>query len=404
MFSNGKVLSSDSTPCLMILLSYFLFSSSNKKIAFSTAYDMSCHPSEQDKTRKMPHLPHEAQSMVGEGRHPLIYVPSLKTIISFTWKMLSPGHSLSYEHHSPYLMKPESKLTENRSMLSDKFALFRSDSVSVKVNFELSGSNECANWVALQIDVMPWFTHLNSTAIYSSQSDDKESEAFPKFQSVSIEASVNELKVATWFAGEEIGGVCLIVKRVNYAASVEGGKEIVIKGPVKAAILDLIEFNVTGGKMDCQNESSDMDGLEKMASEFGSPNYQTNSTEIQDHCSQSETSFSRHEIASSPYMKLQELSRDINELDYLFITDQIDIQNQSLERILAGSDESRKSENAGTMGIGGQSTWSILVSRLKLLWTIEIRDTLMAITQGEMEFKLKLFVDIFLSFVEFSDR
>ena len=341
-----------------------------------------------DRTKKTVFLPHNAESMSGFGRHPLIYVPSFNTKISFQWKMLFPGSSDSSNHHSPYRVR-QNKLVGDQCLTSDKFVLFRSDGATVKFEFELSGGDACANWVALRIDVLPWFTHLNSTATYPSQ-DGEKAEPFPPLRSIAIKVSVSELKVATWFAGEdevdewgmdELGGVCLILRRVNYSASVEGTKEIKIEGPVKAALLDLSDF-----KMESQTRSDEMLEIETLAAELGAPNCDTTVNNIHDYCYDSEPSLAD---GKSPFLKLEVLSRDIDELDYLFITGQIDIQNKSLERILSGSDDvNPKAEDPNAMDCVGQglavvdkSTWSILVSRLKLLWTIEIRDALMVIIQ-----------------------
>mmetsp|Transcript_17638 Transcript_17638/g.31626 ORF Transcript_17638/g.31626 Transcript_17638/m.31626 type:complete len:982 (-) Transcript_17638:14-2959(-) len=127
--------------------------------------------------------------------------------------------------------------------------------------------------------------------------------------------------------------------------------------------------------------------MEYAASEFGVTQNE-NISEVDDHSSQTD-SFPR-EKESTPFLKLQQLSSDIEELDYVVVTGQIDIRNQSLTRMLAGCRDATKAatahenfERTESQNFAGldRTTWSILVSRLKLLWTIEIRDSLMAISK-----------------------
>ncbi len=48
--------------------------------------------------------------------------------------------------------------------------------------------------------------------------------------------------MATWFEDKlDVDGLCLTIRSVNYSASIDGGKKIVI-GPLKAALLDVSEF------------------------------------------------------------------------------------------------------------------------------------------------------------------
>ena len=49
-------------------------------------------------------------------------------------------------------------------------------------------------------------------------------------QSIFVEASAKEMKMATWFEAEEdVDGLCLTIKAVKYSASFDGGKEIIIE-------------------------------------------------------------------------------------------------------------------------------------------------------------------------------
>lgn len=364
-------------------LGFFGIAASELNISIpGSAYDTTVHPSERIKTTNAFYLPHEAESMVGKARHPLIYIPSFKSEIAFVWNMLRFG-AVSSDHHSPYLKKQSNPHDIDCMQSLDKFASFRSNGTCVEFTFDLPGSDLIGNWIALRIDVLPWFTHVNSTIIYSSKLEDNKAESFPPFQSVAIHASINELKVASWFVGDDsesdwdtdgLEGICLIVDKVNYAASVNGEKEIVVEGPVKAALLDVSEFSEI---VDGRNEDDLLiEQVEMMASGFGAVGG--------DEYSNSVGISAEVEDTASPFVKLQDLSLDIHETDYVVIAGQIDIQNKSLESILAGSDETNAAAQNATDGVGegiDKTTWSILVSRLKLLWTLEIRDNLMAISQ-----------------------
>lgn len=338
-------------------------------------YDTSVHPSEIDATRF--HLPHKTESIVGKGSHPLLFVPSLSTKMSFSWKMLNP-HNQPYQHHSVYFDR------EDEPTQSDKFATFRSDGFFVNLSFELPGSDVVCNWIALRIDVLPWFTHINSTVDYSLLHDDDRPDPLPRFLSLAMNIRLNRLKIAAWYEEEEGAenwqkddkddGLCLNVRQVEYTANSDGVINITIGGPVKAARL----LNISGFTQPDETEEydmSEMDAIEAIATGFGS-NLETKV------CSslKEEGNITR---TFTPFSTLEKLSSDIDELDYVLTTGQIDILNQSLSGILAGSvnDTSKGGDPAYADLNLDRTTWTILVSRLKILWTLEIRDSLMAISK-----------------------
>lgn len=343
-------------------------------------YDTSMHPSESFNEPDFC-LPHQMESMVGKGRHPLLFVPQLSTKMTFLWKMLNPGKQ-PYQHHSVYLN------CEDTSP-SDKFASFRSDGYFVDLSFELpggmAGSDDVCNWIALRIDVLPWFTHLNSTVDYSSLYNEERPDPIPKFLSLTMNININQLKVAAWYEEEEAadsmtdGGLCLIVRQVEYKATLDDVKEIVLGGPVKAARLNVSGFTQPD-KSEESGSMSEIAAIEVIADDFGS-SWKT------EFCYNSgPQSLQEEDIpsggTSTPFWRLEQLSCDIDELDYIVTTDQIDICNQSLAKILAGSDKERMSKEEEPMYADlDRTTWSILVSRLKILWTLEIRDCIMAISK-----------------------
>jgi hypothetical protein len=338
------------------------------------SYDMSVFPSRKQGKRAYS-LPHELDT-AGEERHPLIYVPSISSKISIRWKMLCDNNECCYYHHSPYI---QSESESNELSPHDAFVCFRSDGISlVNFDFDLPGTELIGNWVLLRIDVLPWLTHVNSTFIHNSESDDHRSESFPRLQSAAISVRINELKIATWFVAEreldwdehETEGVCIAVKSLSYTAS-GGDKDLIIEGPVKAALLDVSEFSESLEHHETDDE--EIRAIERTCQNFG--------REVDNSSAISKASSRSDESTTCSFVKLQELLNNINELSYVVNAGQIDIQNKSLQSILAGSRTSIGSEEYAGVD---KTTWSILVSQLKILWTLDIRDNLMALTQDLM--------------------
>ena len=332
------------------------------------SYDMSVHPSEQKKQNGY-FLPHEVDA-AQEERHPVIYVPSIAVTINFSWQMLSKSLTNCTSHHSPYVNR------QHIPRSHDKFAVFRSDGLSnANFQFKFPGTDIIGNWIMLRIDVLPWFTHVNSTILNASDANDNQSESFPRFHSVDIGVHINELKLATWFTNEKEsdlehdsgeGGFCITLKSLAYTAT-GGEKDLVIEGPVKAALLDVSEF------LDCLEQDvvddDDLREIERACQNYGKD------TDI--NSISSNATFTSNKSAISPFARLQEVLDNINELDYVANAGQIDIQNKSLESILGYRTSLGGEEFAGV----NKTTWSILVSQLKILWTLDIRDSLMALTQ-----------------------
>eukprot|EP00804_Cyclotella_cryptica_P024791 CCRYP_001753-RD/>CCRYP_001753-RD protein AED:0.03 eAED:0.03 QI:226/1/1/1/1/1/7/24/2613 len=343
------------------------------------SYDMSVHPSRK-RAQKVSYFPHEVECTDREDRHPLIYVPSIAVKISFSWKtcldsLLSSNDHHSNGHHSPYV---ENQSVGNPIKSQDKFKFFRSDGIAVTFDFKASGTELIGNWIVLRIDVLPWFTHINSIATTTNTKDDQRSESFPRLRAVSINVCVHELQVATWFTGEkdivdwdveDVEGVCLTVKSVRYTAF-GSDQDLIIEGPVRAALLDVSDFIES---LEChEKEDEHIKEIERLGQNFGAD------TE-DDSFSSVKVSVSDNNSTATPFFKLQELTSNINELDYVVNAGQIDIHNKSLKSILEGT----RTPDGGEERFEGvdKTTWSILVSQLKILWTLDIRDNLMALTQ-----------------------
>lgn len=342
------------------------------------AYDTSVHPSARVATPLILQT-NETNSGADTKRHPLLFVPSFRARIRFVWEMLEPGGSSS-RHHSIY-MKPK-----DGTARCDKFSAFRSDGVNVQFQLELHGNDSVGadNWVALRTDVLPWFTHINSTLEFLPAQNKKKADSFPKFRSVTMKLRVHEMRLVTWFEDEEeLDGLCLILRTVNYNASIDGRKEIVLDGPVKAALLDVRGFdhidNVDISLWDVIDSRARRENISECDPMQG-----------RNDCDMNESlQCTNVDIGTAPFLKLQELSSHIDELDYVVVTDQIDIRNQSMTKILSGCDETDKDQNDGISdlkesqtfdGVDG-TTWSILVARCRLLWTIAIRDAIMTISK-----------------------
>ena len=348
-----------------------------------TAYDTSIHPSIM-RTMSTLHLPHEAESAVSKQRHPLLYVPTSKTRIEMSWEM-DHVDGVSYKHHSVNM--------QQKHNIDDKFSHYRSEGVNVHFSIEIPGSDGtfgADNWVALRVDVLPWFTHINSSSTQSTKQKESDSSPLPVFRSVAVKANAQNMKMATWFeepGEEDVNGLCLTIGAVKYNASIDGDKSIVIEGPVKVSLLDVSEFDhVVNAAGDIgQQENKELIVLEQIASELGAliPT-------ISDNNGSSTRSTESHRVDDSgflklPFLKLQELSSKIRELDYIVQIRQIDICNKSMERVLAPPTKRNKlsleKNTTDYTGMQVSASWAVLVSRVQILWTLEIRDSLMGLSK-----------------------
>ena len=319
---------------------------------------------------------------MGRQRHPLLYVPALKTQLHLSWEMHHVDR-ISNKHHSVYM---EVKRDEEVEKV-DKFAEFRTDALNIQLSIELPGS-DCIgadNWVALRVDVLPWFTHIHSTLTHSSQTQETDSKPLPMFRNVAVNASVTNMKMAIWFeepGDEDVNGMCLIVRAINYSASVDGDKVIVIEGPVKAALLNVREFKNVVNAVGAYQENNAIMVLEQIASEFGAVENRSNSNAFDNMIRP--VSFRAEEIGYDlklAFLKLQELSSNIRELDYIAVIDQIDICNKLMTKVLPCPSSKRSRASLEKSKNQQFITWSILVARCRLLWTLEIRDSLMGISK-----------------------
>ena len=146
------------------------------------AYDTSVHPSARDMIPSVDET-NSTESVNDVKRHPFLFIPSFKAHFQFTWEMLDSG-GLSSRHHSIYMNLKQFEDKERR----DKFAAFRSDGVNVKFQVQLHRSDGVGadNWIALRTDVLPWFTHINSTSVFLPAHNKKKSDSFPECRNVDV--------------------------------------------------------------------------------------------------------------------------------------------------------------------------------------------------------------------------
>ena len=324
----------------------------------SIPYDMSIHPSDKALGKPIIFLPQQVRRSTGDDMQPLLYVCELSLITDIEWKTKGS----CYGHHSAYMKEEQ--------LAQDKFALFRSDGCNIEYDVVLPSGSECSNWIALRIDLLPWFTHLNTAISYPPPINDREHGPLPEFRSVSIDLEINDLKLLTWFGvtkEKRPDSVCFLFPRVQYQSMHGTHKELVIE-PSKAALFDL-----SGMDLDQNNTtifaSNDMEEVEMTIDQFASSldpatNVPPNS------------SAQRPRNIKEYFLLLQDKSNQIEELDFVIETNQIDITNRSLGAILSEIEENNpRTTMFDDHAYQGQNrtTWCILVSQLRLLWTLDIR-------------------------------
>lgn len=326
----------------------------------SIPYDMSIHPSDKALGKPSIILPHQVHRSTGDDMQPLLYVCELSLITDIEWKTKGS----CYGHHSAYM--------KGEQVAPDKFTLFRSDGCSIEYDVVLPSGSECSNWIALRIDLLPWFTHLNTAISYPQPVNDQEHGPLPEFRRVSIDLEINDLKLLTWFGvtkDNRPDSVCFLFPRVQYQ-SMHTHKEIIIE-PSKAALFDLSGMDLDQNSTTNFDSNNEMAEVEMTIDQFASTlNPTTNKPP--------NPSAQRPRSIIEYFLLLQDKSNQIEELDFVIETNQIDITNRSLGAILSeiGEDNhERRTTMLDEHTYQGQNrtTWCILVSQLRLLWTLDIR-------------------------------
>ena len=315
----------------------------------------------------------------GEGkfnRHSLLLVPNLSVSFGFVWQVKYPEVNSSTFHHSSYLLK------ENFPMAlyhEDQFEFFRSRSVKffLKINL-VSENTDLANWVALRADVLPWLTHKFHVDDAEEENKDAHDESNDDLNitGIEIDVAIRQLCIGAWFderaefissdSVEEniIEGVYINIHEAHYSLNSMDKNRIDVDG-VQAALLD-IDSNAFSRYQNYQ------------------PNHQCWSLAKWKNINNRHDNEDRSVLNSFKIFEcLSIAARNIKSLDYLLIVDQINVLDISLEEILhsaSGMSNHIISNNENSLQ-KEKAPWTVLVAEMKLLWTLEIRDRVLAIVK-----------------------
>ena len=320
-------------------------------------------------------------------RHSLLLVPSLKLEVDFEWIVSYPKESKSYEHHVSYLINPDNLDNASLTHNVDRFSRFRSHGTLLKLKVSLNKTSNFAIWVALRLDVLPWLTHKNNTVVHQQESKNLEGPGpLPIIEGIDVNATVTDLRVGTWFdenfeqtyddftIPEQVFSsdcLCLTVPRVQLSSKTNGKIIIKLKGPIQAALLDIVNDSLGD-----QNPTTAIKKSGTIDNYLLSPFML-----IQKECLDNE----RNSLRSFEW--LQSWSQKIKSLDYVVTIENVIILNQALSEV----GDSRMKEERDLKGkqivlseleIRKQKApWTVLVVGMKLLWTLEIRYSVMSIVE-----------------------
>ena len=361
------------------------------------------------------------------GRHSLLLVPRLSAKFGLHWIVKCPEKTSSTEHHAPYLMNDSLStfLSDDDFALvaADKFYRFRSHGVNLDVSLELETNDHLNTWLALRVDVLPWLTHKLLSAIPPpSESEEDGPGPLPKIERVAINANAADIHLACWFDDEDdddskIGnpqiernndGICLMIPRLTADFVNTGDTHVQMEGLIQASLLDIDYASF----YDTQPSSSySLDDVEEtikacdhFVGTFAAANGFSDSPGAFDVVSGLDDEYASSsqddEAAHVIFHRLQQWARNVSALDSVFVVDRIDVLSTPLHKLMANarrtSDrqslvaQTRKSSShsLSSTSIGRrplwhetQTPWTVLVGGLKILWTLEIRDALLSLSQ-----------------------
>ncbi len=330
-------------------------------------------------------FPDNMDLQTGEGtfkRHSLLLLPSLHVKFKFQWKVPFPKVNHSSRHHTPFLI--EDGGWPNCICPKDRFSNFRSRGVTMQFEIDVDRSDEFSTWIALRADVLPWLTHrLSNTQVENIEEmkgDDEEEEEELNIDGVQIEVNANDLHIAAWFDEQAefqsnrndtrkdiVEGLFLTIPQVFYMLDNVGRNRIDIDG-VQAALLD-VDYNDFAFPLSSQRHRQNW--ASKQWASFQHP------------CEYEESNnLNSFRMFTSLYIA----SQQTKSLDYLLLVDQINILDKSLEEILNGVDLDTTLHSFSEIGseikaIQKSAPWTVLVAKMKLLWTLEIRDRVIQIVK-----------------------
>lgn len=288
-------------------------------------------------------------------RHPLILFPHLSIQFKFKWDV---SNVESTRHHSSYTEKDVNDCVDD-----DYFHRFRSHGWHIHLSVFLQHENEYENWIALRGDVLPWLTHKST--VYRSPGDTEQSndgpDPLPKLRSIQVIVDTSNLNIGAWFEEvstsnhsihsiEKIEGLYFHIPNLSYTLSKTDG-HVIDLSKVRAALL-----TVDTGRSDQRIFLAQaVDSCKKFELLlFPEILYEINAKHT--HCL---------------FDRLQQATKNVKSLEYLLFVDRVKILDRSLQDI--------KSSQFFAYKNGAQ--WSVLVARMKLLWTVVIRDSVLAIVK-----------------------
>ena len=320
-------------------------------------------------------------------RHTLILVPIFVLDVSFKWAMMSSHATSSTDHHSPYFINSDPISFRSK----DSFDRFRSLGIYFVIKADVHPTElKPGCWLALRADVLPWLAHKFSTGSIQNDCDDEEGDskkALPDVLSVETEVNIESLQLATWFDESGDSGLDSFASSDIIHVSVPKlqlqfdnmSKNITLSGPIHAA------------KLNMENESFDLVLATNNLSD--DENYAIYSS-LCDEDANRDTNFSDSENnklseGSTIIDLLQSHAERIRNFDYLLIVDQLDVRNQSLDEIRHQCFEKsvqgalKTPDRTATFEVVNKqkAPWTVMVSGLKLLWTLEIRYSVVSVVQ-----------------------
>ena len=303
-------------------------------------------------------------------RHPLILFPKFKTQFEFKWAVKwvvsDCQRNHSSRHHNVYmtdmLATPASK--------NDKFQYYRSHGWDIEWTFELQETQKYGSWIALRGDVLPWITHKSPRPSAPPSEDDED--ALPRVNGIQINIDVTALNIGAWFDEQidsrasniedaSLEGIFLQIPKLHYSRSKKRGTSIDLYGPIQAALLEILQDYDAHLAYPTLNSKT----ISAKLLDWDPRNHQRCYHEIND----------VHSLLF--FDSLQMSAKKIRSLDYLLKVDQIKIMDKALEDICTNSPQRSRRFNLKKT----EAPWSVLVAGMKLLWTVDIRDSVIAIVK-----------------------
>jgi len=201
-------------------------------------------------------------------RHSLILIPTANLTVKLAWSLADDSSvDTPYKHHCIYNVPPSDKMLS----LHDRYYNFRSQSLALEMDLTVAGDSTFSPWIALRIDVLPWFEHnfFQDSDVGAMESEDAHPKAtaevnttpHPKLEinSLKVSAVCKDLRAATWYGTHDTDGLSLTLPLVTVLSLSHAGMKRdkttgliststqVDIGETKAALLDIVhcyEFDV----------------------------------------------------------------------------------------------------------------------------------------------------------------